>query len=386
MHLELDTLKQNRLMFAVKITAMKNIGGKKMKKTRLFVVWVITIALVLALVGCGVQKEEPTEEAAVTETEAVDDATTEDVEVADDNTAEEGLVFGVSLPQLDADGFAACNSAIMAFAAQNGIEVISLDASNDVEKQLSQIEDFITQEVDAIIFTPVDAGGSVKAVEKANEAGIPIVAMDRSTEGGELTGLVESDNVAHGAAGADLIAEAAKAAGIALEDVQILELLGAQASSAGIERHEGFSKRAEELGLAIVASLPTEWQNDKAYSATLDAFQANDGINAIFEASDIAMHGGVESALKQIEKLVPIGEEGHIIISSVDGGAQGLDAIRNGFIDGIASQSLIEMGRKAAEIAYTAAMGESVEDSVVRLSPTLATPETVDSDQLWANN
>jgi len=348
----------------------------------------LTVLMITLLAASCAAPSQPATQTAVAATAAPAPAATQ--EPASGSTSAQNakqLVFGLSSPQLDATGFKVNADAVQKYCDDNGIKLITLDASNDVDKQLKQIEDFITQGVNAIIFTPVDSAALAKGVEKANAANIPIVAMDRSVEGGKLTGMVESDNTAHGAEAAVLMAQAAKDAGIDVKDLKVLELLGAQATSAGLERHDGFSKKAAELGINIVSSLPTEWQSDKAYNAVLDAFQAHPDINAIFEASDIAMHGGVEPALKQLGKLVAAGTQGHIMITSVDGGPQGLDAIRNGYIDGIASQSLIEMGSKAAEIAMQAANGGmNGKDTVtVKLNPVAAQKSNVDSAELWAN-
>ena len=295
------------------------------------------------------------------------------------------ITLGVTLPQLDADGFRVNLEAVQDVAGENDAEVLSFSANNAVETQLQQIEDLITRGVDAIIFIPVDAEAMSTGVMRANDAGIPIVAMDRSTTSGELTALVESDNVAHGRVGAELIAEAAQKAGLDIADLKVLELLGAQTTSAGLERHQGFADKAAELGMDVVASLPTEWQADRAYASTLDAFQANPDINAIFMASDIAMYTGVESALDQMGRLIPIGQEGHIIVTGVDGGPTGMDAVRAGYIDGIAAQQLITMGRLAAERALDAINGRSIDEPVLRLEPGPVVPENVDSPEHWAN-
>ncbi len=97
------------------------------------------------------------------------------------------------------------------------------------------------------------------------------------------------------------------------------------------------------------------------------------------------MHAGVESALQQIGRLKKIGEEGHIIITSVDGGPNGLNAIRNGYLDGIAAQQLITMGELSANIALDAAEGKKAKETTIRLQSDLTTPENVDSPDHWAN-
>lgn len=295
------------------------------------------------------------------------------------------ITIGITVPQIDADGFRVNVMAAEQEAESRGVEIISFSAQSSADTQLSQIEDMIARRLDAIIINPTDVNAIGIGVIKANEVGIPVVAMDGNINDGELTALVESDNVAHGRACADLMVEAAKKQGLAVEDLKVLELLGDQATTSGVERHVGFVARSEELGITIVVELPTMWQSDKAYASTLDAFQANPDINAIFEASDIAMHAGVEAALSQIGKLHPAGTDGHIIITAVDGGPKGLDSVRKGYIDGIAAQQLIEMGRRSAEIAIDAVEGKKPAQKVIRMKPDLVTPENVDDPVHWAN-
>ncbi len=299
--------------------------------------------------------------------------------------ADDVLIIGMTVPQIDADGFRVNVESAKKVADARGVEFVAYSAQSSADTQLSQIEDMIARGMDAIIINPTDVNAIGIGVKKANEMGIPVVAIDGKINDGVLLAVVESDNVAHGVASADLMAEAAEKQGVSVSDLKVLELLGDQATTSGVERHEGFTARAKELGITIVAELPTMWQSDKAYASTLDGFQANPNINAIFEASDIAMHSGVEAALSQLGKLYPAGENGHIIITAVDGGPNGLDSIRKGYIDGIATQQLITMGQLAAEIAIDGISGIKPEKSHILMVPDLTTPENVDSPEHWAN-
>jgi len=338
---------------------------------------VIALAIVLAFSGCTTD----------TGTAPASSGTSTGTDSAADGAATATTyVFGISMPQLDNDGFKANLIGIQQAAEAFGdVELLVVDAQNNADTQMKQIEDFITKKVDAIVMCPVDSGALSAAVQKANEANIPVVAFDRNVSGGELTGLAESDNAAHGAKAADLMKEAAEKAGMEVSELKVLELLGAQAASAGLERHEGFSSRCEELGIEIVAALPTEFKMDNAYAAVLDAFQANGDINAIYIPSDNALYSGVESALTQIAKLVEIDQEGHIIITTVDGGPQGLNGIRNRYIDASAAQSKLIMSTEAMNIAYLAVTGQPIETSVVKIQPTPVTLDNVDDPSLWAN-
>ena len=301
------------------------------------------------------------------------------------STAQKAYTFGIAMPQLDIDGFKANLVGIRQFAEKNNIELIVTDAKSTADTQMQQVEDLITKKVDAIVMCPVDSGALAAAVQKANTAGIPVVSFDRNIKGGTLTGLAESDNTAHGAKGADLMKQAAEKLNIKVADLIVLELLGTQSATAGLERHNGFSNRAKELGINIVSSLPTEFKNDNAYNAVLDAFQANPNINAIFIPSDNALYSGVESALRQLGKLIHTGEKGHIVITTVDGGPQGLTGIRSKFVDAIAAQSKLIMSEEAMKLALKAVKGEKIDQSIVRIQPTPVTIDNVDDSSLWAN-
>ena len=289
-----------------------------MKKFRSLLSIVLVVAMIISITACSATKKDDSK------TTGNDVSTNE--ETQEQEETKETYTFGISMPQLDNDGFKANLIGIEKYAKDNGIEIITTDAKTIADTQMQQIEDFITKGVDAIVMCPIHSGALAAAVEKANAAGIPVTAFDRNVFGGELAGLAESDNRAHGAMAAVLMLAAAEKAGLTASDLKVLELQGTLSASAGLERHEGFSERAAELGMEIVASLPTEFKMDLD-TAILDAYQAHDDINAIYVPSDNALYNGVELALLQLDKLKKIGEEGHIIITTVDGGPKGLAGI-----------------------------------------------------------
>lgn len=326
------------------------------------------------LTGCG--------STASTETEAP----AAEAPAAEPAVEDNSLVIGVTLHDLSSDGYAANLIGIKEYAASMGnVEIKAVSADGSAETQVGQVEDFITSGVDGIIILPVDSSALSNVVGEAVAAGIPVVSMDRSVDGDVATVTIESDNYKHGIEAADLMVKAAEAQGMTAADLKVLELLGAQASSSGLERHEGFADRCAELGVTIVSSLPTEWEADKAYNSVLDAFQANADINAIFEASDIAMHSGVSSALDQLGKYIPAGTDGHVIITSVDGGPNGIEAVKEGYIDAMAEQGLLIMGSEALEYVIAAINGDTIDNKLIQLAPVAVTKDNADSDELWPN-
>ena len=62
-----------------------------------------------------------------------------------------------------------------------GIKVVLVDGELNIQKQVSQVDNFIVQKVDGIVLMPIDGDGASPAVAKAKEAGIPIVNVCTST-------------------------------------------------------------------------------------------------------------------------------------------------------------------------------------------------------------
>lgn len=350
---------------------------KKLMKLLCLVMAAVMVLVAAAACDTATDQAEEEESAEVSE---------ETAEVSEDTT-EEGIVIGFSMPEVTSEGFAAMATSVRSEAEAAGVEIVEFAADNDAAAQMTHFEDFITRGVDAIIFCPVDAAALSQAVQLANDAGIPVVAMDRSVEEGDLAALIQSDNVAHGYEAGVFMAEAAEAAGMEVSDLQVLELQGDLASSAGLERSEGFQQACEELGITIVTSLPTYWDTDTSYNAVLDAFQAHPEINAIFEASDSVMCTAVNSALEQLELLIMCGEAGHIIVTAVDGSPIVIQAIKDGSVDACAVQGLVQFGVDSVDAAMRAINGELAIDAneTKELPPAKATIDNIDSDQLWAN-
>ena len=238
-----------------------------------------------------------------------------------------------------------------------------------------------------------------KAQEYAEEQGytvsfynadnnVPVTLIDRTVSDGKFVSVNQADNVQCGYQGAVALVDQAKAQGIDVADLKVLELMGDLSSTSGLERSQGFQQAAEELGFKIVSSLPTYWQSDTAYNDTLDAFQADPDINAIYCASDGVMADSVINALDQMQLLKKKGEDGHIIITTVDGTPGVIKYIKDGHIDAACSQPAFQMATDAVDYLTKALAGEEKIDGCVNnsLAPVIITDENADSSDLWGNN
>lgn len=203
---------------------------------------------------------------------------------------------GVVMPTLNHPGWITTYAGVLKGAMKNKAGIFAFSADEDVKLQLSIIEDLIAKKVDGIIFVPTDSEALSEAVEKANAAKIPIVSLDRSTTGGKLDGLVESDNIEIGREAARQMAALSQG-----KQLNIFILQGNLATSAGIERNKGFVEEiSNHYNCRIVKEIPGYWKAEKGNSTVLEAFRSNPEINAIYVPSDLYLQG-VIAALDSLE-------------------------------------------------------------------------------------
>lgn len=108
------------------------------------------------------------------------------------------LNIGVSISTMNNPYFVSMNNAIKSMAKEKNTKLTVSDAQNDSATQLNNVQNFISQNVDAILINPVDYDAIVSAIKAANNAHIPVIAMDRGANGGTVLTTVASDNVAAG--------------------------------------------------------------------------------------------------------------------------------------------------------------------------------------------
>ena len=162
------------------------------------------------------------------------DASTETIPVIVD---EKGVI-GYSAMMLKNPFFVVIRDSLTVAGAKNGYKVITTDAASDVEKQANQIENFISQGVDAIVLNPTDRLAIGSAIKKANEAGIPVFTCDLQcvAEGIEIAGHIGTDNFQGGELAGEAMVEL-----LGDEGGEVLVLDFKQANSC-VLRVDGFKK------------------------------------------------------------------------------------------------------------------------------------------------
>jgi ribose transport system substrate-binding protein len=287
----------------------------------------------------------------------------------DDQPEQKKMKIGLTVPTLGNPFFVAMSKGAQEVAAKHNAEVIVVSADHDLAKQTQQFEDFITQKVDLILLSPFDSKGIAGAVQQAKAAGIPVVALDGSAEGGIDT-VVMSDNVQAGRLAGQYLADR-------LEGKGNIVVIDGPPVSAVTDRIKGFEEvLAKYPDIKVVANQNGEGNREKALTLMEGILQANKQIDAVFCIND-EEGVGVKIAQEQA------GRSDEFFIVGVDGAPSAADALKEKkSYAATSAQFPNQMAIQGIELAIKVLGGETVEPQV--LIPTeLITQDNVDAYKGW---
>ncbi|MEJ6522857.1 MAG: substrate-binding domain-containing protein [Opitutales bacterium] len=269
--------------------------------------------------------------------------------------------IGISVLTLGNPFFNVIAEGVKEEAAKHGYDVLVVDGDRDVQKQANQIDDFLTKGVVAIILNPCDRQSIGPAIEKANQAGVPVFTCDLKcvAEGAEVVSHVGSDNLQGGKLAGEAMIEALGAQG-----GEVLVIHFPQANSCQL-RVRGFEEviAAYNQGLVagrieVVAQLDGGGVRDEGYKVTEDTLQAHPDLRGIFAIND-------PSGLGARAALEKAGKQDQVTIVAFDGQPEGKQAIKDGkiFADPIQFPDLI--GKKTVQLMMDYFSGNVVAKEVL---------------------
>jgi ribose transport system substrate-binding protein len=278
---------------------------------------------------------------------------------------------GVTLGSLGNPFFVAISKGAEAKARQINPKVrfIAASADYDLNKQVSQIESFVSAGVDLILINAVDPKAIAPAIERAKKAGIVVVAVDAAADGANA--VVSTDNVRAGELACEFIVKSLGGKGnviiqngppvTAVTD-RVTGCRNALAAAKDIKvlSSDQDGKASREGGLTVML-------------AHLTRFAKIDGVFAINDPQAV----GADLAARQL------GRKG-IVIASVDGAPDIEQALKSDtLVQASASQNPWAMAQKAVEVGAGLLDGKKPASAIVLLEPRLVTRENVLAYQGW---
>ena len=201
-------------------------------------------------------------------------------------------------------------------------KIVIADGQANDNTQVSQVENFLTQQVDLLFISAYEAAPLTPAVTRVMKAGVPVIELDRKTVGDDYTSFVTGDN-------RDIARQAGVWAATKLmpEGGEVAILEGLPSSSPAIERLEGFKAGiAGNPKLKVVAVQPVDWMQDKAVTVFGAMLQAHPDIKLVYACNDLAA-AGAYIAVKQAGKL---GQVKIIGTDGLPGPSGGIRAVADG--------------------------------------------------------
>lgn len=210
-------------------------------------------------------------------------------------------LVGVSLMAKQDPFYQQLEAAMVRAAAAEKLAIRCVSAEKSSQKQLNQVEDFLTQRVAAIVLCPVDSEGAAAGVDKARRANVPVFTADVEARSPHVVCHVASDNVAGGRAAAEALAKAIGSEGEVLV-IDHPEVSSVQDRVRGFE--EGIARHPK---IRIVGKPPGGGDRNRSDRAMQDALHAFPSLRGVFGINDNTVLGAlsaVEAARRAEVKLV----------------------------------------------------------------------------------
>lgn len=255
--------------------------------------------------------------------------------------------IGLAVANQQADFFNQIRESVQAAGEEAGVEIVLADAGGDADRQVSQIQDFITKKVDAIIYIPAGATAASVPIRDARAAGIPVVTVDRNPEGEPGDTFIATDSVgAARALGEWVVQETGGEGNLGVIQGQI-------GTTPEIARDQGFIEGTQGSNIVEVARQASQgWHQDEGFDIAQDMLQAHPEITIFFGRADALALGAAQA--------VRAANRDDILIVGFDGDVAGLEAVRDGVLAATVTQQTQLMGRLAFDSAIKLIGGEEL--------------------------
>ena len=271
--------------------------------------------------------------------------------------------YGVLMKTLANPFWGAMEKGVRDGAAEAGVQYYlqAVESDQAAEPQLNVCETMLQKKPDVMITAAINSTILLPCLKKATDAGIPVVDLDANLDhdiasqaGVKIAFTIGSDNTAAGAKGADYVANLL---GGASAKGRVLVIEGLSGNITGQKRAKGFAAELAKAapGLEIVASLPGDWDRQKAANITNDTLTRTPDLAAIFCANDTMALGAVET-------VFAAGKGDQVKVVGVDGTVDAVQSIKDGRLTASVAQLPYLVGKQAVIRVADVLAGKQVEE------------------------
>ncbi|MFI0428534.1 substrate-binding domain-containing protein [Mariniflexile sp. HMF6888] len=196
-----------------------------------------------------------------------------------------------------------------------------LDSEDDIGNQIEDIEQLISEKVDLLIVSPIKSKPITPIVEKAFKSGIPVLIVDRKTDGENYTAYLGGDNYEVGTNAANYLAS------LSTEPKKIIEIKGLSGSSPALERSLGFNDVINSTkNLEVVKAIEGNWESYSIKDSLRDVLNGIKNVDYIFVHNDRMALGAWEIVKeKRLQNQIKI-----IGVDGLNGPNGGVQLVKEG--------------------------------------------------------
>lgn len=231
------------------------------------------------------------------------------------------------------------------------IEIKAPNEENDIERQNELLKEAISEEPDAILFSPSSFTESNDLLKEAKEKGIRISFIDSYTEEKVQDLTVATDNLE---AGEKLGKFAATLLG---PDDQIAIVAHVKGVSTAVEREEGFRKGLGDLAKNIVDVVYCDSQYEKSRQLTLELMEKYPNLKMVAGMNEYSSVGAARA-------VKAAGAKDRIQVVGVDSSQEAVQLMENGVFKGLVVQKAFKMGYIGVKETILMLRGKSYEKDV----------------------
>ncbi|WP_076262449.1 substrate-binding domain-containing protein [Intrasporangium flavum] len=253
------------------------------------------IAMGAALVAAGCTSNDPATTPAASTQQAGGNA------ASDNDAPGTKVTIGFSGPAADHGWLGAINSAAQAEAKKySDVDLKVAEGTNDASLQISQIETFINDKVDAIVLLPTDGAALTEVATKAMQAGIPVINVDREFSSPfAARATVLGDNYGMGVSAGTYACKLVKDKN--LSNPVIAEIAGIDSLPLTQDRSKGFADALKACNQTVDNRVAAEFTVESGEKQMSNLLQAAPKIDILWNHDD-DQGVGVMAALDQANR------------------------------------------------------------------------------------
>jgi ABC-type sugar transport system substrate-binding protein len=255
--------------------------------------------------------------------------------------------------------FKLCEVGMSQAAKKAGVDFVYGNNASSLDKEISLVDTYATDRVQAIVIAPQNSKASVAALQRANQAGIKVVTYDTAIDAAFPVAVIRSDQTGLGSTTGKEAAQYIREKMGGNAKVAVISYISWMPEAA-TQRTQGFENEIKNMpGVRIVARQDA-WMADKAIGVVEGILSAHPDVNLIWAANE----GGTVGAVTAVRND---GKAGKIVVFGTDMSDQmaGFLLADDNVLQAVTGQKPVQIGEMALNTAVKAVHNQPVDKRVM---------------------